>query len=100
MYRPACSSRHRRVDPRENLLMPTYAVRLADRYDGMIIATIPDIPEAMAMGRDYEEACEEAQHALDAALELYAAEGRPFPAPCAAGKLKVTSVKFGELQAA
>jgi len=80
--------------------MLTYALRLADRYDGMIIATIPDLPEAMAMGRDYEEACEEAQRALDAALEIYAAEGRAFPAPNACGSLTVTSVRFGEFEPA
>lgn len=74
--------------------MLTYALRLADRYDGMIIATFPDVPEAMAMGRDYEEACEQAQGALEAALERYAAEGRPFPEACACGGLTVSTEKF------
>ena len=74
--------------------MPTYALKLADRYDGMIIATIPDVPEAMGMGRDYEEACEQAQCALEAALERYAAEGRAFPEPCTSGRLTVSTDKF------
>jgi antitoxin HicB len=74
--------------------MLTYALKLADRYDGMIIATFPDVPEAMAMGRDYEEACEQAQCALEAALERYAAEGRAFPQPSSSGRLTVSTDKF------
>ena len=77
--------------------MLTYALRLADRYDGMIIATIPDVPEAMGMGRDYDEACEQAQSALEAALERYAAEGRPFPDPVSSGKLTVSTERFQAL---
>jgi predicted RNase H-like HicB family nuclease len=80
--------------------MITYAVKLADRYDGMIIATFPDVPEVMAMGRDYDEACEEAQCALEAALERYAAEGRPFPEAVATGKLTIGTEKFEVLAAA
>jgi predicted RNase H-like HicB family nuclease len=80
--------------------MLTYALRLADRYDGMIIATIPDVPEAMGMGRDYDEACEEAQRALEATLERYAAEGKPFPAPSMPGQLTVSTVKFQTLAVA
>jgi predicted RNase H-like HicB family nuclease len=57
--------------------MLTYTLKLADRYDGMIIATIPDVPEAMAIGRDIDEACDEARRVLETTLELYAAEGRP-----------------------
>lgn len=74
--------------------MLTYALKLADRYDGMIIATFPDVPEAMAMGRDYDEACEQAQGALEAALERYAAEGRAFPQASALGRLTVSTEKF------
>lgn len=80
--------------------MLTYALKLADRYDGMIIATIPDIPEAMGMGRDYEEACEQARWALEAALERYAADGQPFPQPSAGGRLTVSTDKFEVLAVA
>jgi predicted RNase H-like HicB family nuclease len=80
--------------------MLTYALKLADRYDGMIIATFPDLPEAMAMGRDYDEACEQAQCALEATLERYADEGRPFPQPSSSGRLTVSTEKFGILTAA
>ena len=78
--------------------MLTYALQLADRYDGMVIATIPDLPEAMAMGRDIDEACDEARRALDCTLERYAAEGRPFPVPSASSRLTVSTDRFGALQ--
>ena len=78
--------------------MLTYALKLADRYDGMVIATIPDLPEAMAMGRDIDEACFEARRALDCTLELYAAEGRPFPVPSAFGRLTVSTDRFATLE--
>ena len=80
--------------------MLTYALKLADRYDGMVIATIPDLPEAMAVGRDIDEACDEARRALESTLELYAAEGRPFPSPNMAGKLTVSTDRFITLQPA
>jgi predicted RNase H-like HicB family nuclease len=84
----------------EGTSMLTYALKLADRYDGMIIATFPDVPEAMAMGRDYDEACEQALGALEAALERYAAEGRPFPEASACGRLTVSTEKYGILAVA
>lgn len=74
--------------------MLTYALKLADRYDGMLIATIPDVPEAIAIGRDHEEACEQAARALEAALGGYAAEGRPFPVARTVGRLTVSTDKF------
>jgi predicted RNase H-like HicB family nuclease len=80
--------------------MLTYALKLADRYDGMIIATFPDVPEAMATGRDYEEACEQARCALEAALERYAAEGLPFPEARCTASLTVSTDRFQALAAA
>lgn len=80
--------------------MLTYALKLADRYDGMVIATIPDLPEAMAMGRDIDEACEEARRALETTLETYAAEGRPFPLPSVSSQLTVSTDRFVTLQPA
>ena len=77
--------------------MLSYALRLSGRYDGMVIATIPDVPEAMAIGRDHEEACEQALTALEAALESYADEGRPIPEPRAAGSLLVSTERFATL---
>ena len=80
--------------------MLTYSLKLADRYDGMVIATFPDVPEVMAMGRDYDEACEQAKCALEAELDRYVAEGRSFPASNTIGRLTVTTEKFGLLATA
>lgn len=74
--------------------MLTYALRLAYRYDGMVLATVPDVPEAMAVGRDDEEACEQALRALESALDDYVAQGRPLPASRTAGTVTVTTVRF------
>lgn len=79
--------------------MLTYALRLAERYDGMVMATFPDIPEAMALGRDFEEARAEARGALETALADYVAEGRAFPEPRACGPITVTTT-FGVLASA
>jgi predicted RNase H-like HicB family nuclease len=80
--------------------MLTYSLQLADRYDGMVIATIPDLPEAMAIGRDIDEACDEAQRALESTLATYEAEGRPFPSPSIGGRLTVSTDRFVSLQPA
>lgn len=80
--------------------MLTYALRLATNYNGMVMATFPDVPEAMALGRDHEEVLEQAQQALEAALERYAADGRAFPEPRTGGSLRVSTDKFGMLATA
>jgi antitoxin HicB len=74
--------------------MLTYSLKLASNYNGMVMATFPDVPEAMALGRDRDEALEQAKHALEAALERYAAEGREFPSPRTHGSLRVTTERF------
>jgi hypothetical protein len=48
--------------------MLTYAMRLATRYDGMVVATFPEVPDAIGYGRDDEEAREEGLKALQAVL--------------------------------
>ncbi len=77
--------------------MLSYALRLQTNYNGMVMATFPDVPEAMALGRDDDEAIEEARRALDAALERYAEEGRDLPEPQAGGTLRVVTERFGLL---
>lgn len=77
--------------------MLTYSLKLAMNYNGMVMATFPDVPEAMALGRDDAEAVEEAKYALEAALERYQAEGRAFPLPRAGGTVRVTTDRFGML---
>ena len=76
--------------------MLTYAVKLANRYDGLVIATFPDVPAAVAYGRDHEEAIEEAESALEAALDRYVRAGHELPRPRATSKLSVTTHRFAE----
>ncbi len=61
--------------------MVSYAVRLATRYDGLVIATFPDLPGVTALGRDDEEAREAARRALEAELAGYEARGLAPPEP-------------------
>lgn len=77
--------------------MLTYSLKLATNYNGMVMATFPDVPEAMALGRDDDEAVEGARSALEAALERYQAEGRAFPPARAAGSIKISTDRFGAL---
>jgi len=69
--------------------MPRYAVDLVTRYDGLIIASFPDLPGVSALGRDDEEALAEARRALDAALLGFAVEGTAPPEPGASGALTI-----------
>lgn len=61
--------------------MVSYAVRLVTRYDGLVIATFPDLPGVTALGRDDEEAREEARRALADELAAYEAKGVAPPEP-------------------
>ena len=57
--------------------MAAYAVEFVTRYDGLVIASFPDLPGLSALGRDDEEALDEAKRALDE----HARSGEPLPAP-------------------
>ncbi|HYG30925.1 MAG TPA: hypothetical protein VD887_12005 [Allosphingosinicella sp.] len=48
--------------------MREHAMRLVTRYDGMVVATFPDVPDAIGYGRDDEEARAEGLKALEAVL--------------------------------
>lgn len=61
--------------------MIRYAVQLKTRYDGLVIATFPDLPGVTALGSDDEEALAEAKRALGEALAVYADEGVAAPTP-------------------
>ena len=74
--------------------MLTYAIRLATRYDGLVVATFPDVPDAIGYGRDDEEAREEGLKALEAALEGCLRSGDPIPLPRAQGPSTVTTARF------
>lgn len=74
--------------------MISYAVRLVTRYDGLVIATFPDLPGVTALGRDDEEARDEARRALEAELSSYESRGLepPEPATHSASMLSVDLV--------
>jgi predicted RNase H-like HicB family nuclease len=61
--------------------MAGYAVKLTTRYDGMVVATFPDLPGVSALGADDEDARAEAARALAEALAAYARDGIEPPAP-------------------
>lgn len=61
--------------------MVSYAVQLVTRYDGLVIASFPDLPGVTALGRDDEEARDEAARALAEALAGYEREGVAAPPP-------------------
>lgn len=48
--------------------MADYEMKLTTRYDGMVVATFPDLPGVSALGVDDEDARREGQIALAAAL--------------------------------
>ena len=56
-----------------------FAVEFEDDPDGGVLATFPDVPEAIAHGRDREEALAQAKEALAVALFGYVKEGRAIP---------------------
>src|SRR5580658_3180548 len=60
--------------------MHGYPVNL--RKDGkFILATFPDIPEAITQGRNRTHALEMAKEALDLAMDFYCEDQRPIPPP-------------------
>jgi len=69
--------------------MLRYAVQLVTRYDGLVIASFPDLPGVTALGRDDEEALAEARCELDVALKAYAADGASPPEPSARGDIMI-----------
>ena len=79
--------------------MASYAVQLVTRYDGLVIATFPDLPGVSALGRDDEEAIAAAKRALDAALRACADEGEPPPEPRARGATRIEAALIVPLAA-
>jgi len=69
--------------------MPGYAVTLARRYDGLFIASFPDVPDAVAYGRDSDEALEEAAKSLEAAIRRRVLGGEEVPEPRAEGSVRI-----------
>lgn len=69
--------------------MLSYVVKLARRYDGLFIATFPDVPDVVAYGRDDEEALEEAGKSLRAAIGRRLRRGLAIPPAASLGGLKI-----------
>ena len=68
--------------------MASYVMRLTTRYDGMVVATFPDLPGVSALGIDDEDARAEARRVLEEVLAAYARDGiEPPPASGAAPEL-------------
>lgn len=61
-----------------------YPVECSRDTDGRVLATFPDVPEALTDGADQNEAIAEAADALNAALAAYVQHDRPLPVPSAA----------------
>jgi predicted RNase H-like HicB family nuclease len=80
--------------------MVRYAVRLATRYDGLVLASFPDLPGVTALGRDDDEALAEARRALDAALREQAEAGMAPPEPLARGATMIETELLIPLAAA
>jgi antitoxin HicB len=58
-----------------------FSVRLEKDPDGGLLATFPDVPEAIAHGNDRHAALTQAREALAVALFGYLKEGRRIPKP-------------------
>lgn len=63
-----------------HLMWLAYPVRL-ERHPDTVVATFPDIPEALTEGATEDEVLAEAEDCLVAALGGYVQDGRPIPAP-------------------
>ena len=80
--------------------MLEYTVRLIPDGRRGVIATIPDVPEAMSRGATEDEAFDGTRAALEKALASYVEAGRPIPTPtetCCAPM--VTTDKFEAAEA-
>ncbi|MDM8358493.1 type II toxin-antitoxin system HicB family antitoxin [Pandoraea communis] len=61
--------------------MLSYPIDMRPDTNGTLLVTFPDVPEAITVGENEEEARAQALDALEAALEIYFAEKREIPRP-------------------
>ena len=74
-----------------------YPVHL-ERHPDTVVATFPDIPEALTEGATVDKALAEAKDCLVAALGGYVQDGRPIPVP--SQSVGTATVALSELVAA
>jgi antitoxin HicB len=67
-----------RGDPRTVLVYP---VTLTPDTNDTYLVTFPDIPEAISVGDDEEDALRNARDALETAFDIYSDAGREMPVP-------------------
>jgi antitoxin HicB len=60
-----------------------YPVKLTRQTAGNFAVSFPDIPEALTIGNDEEDALKQAADALETALDFYFEQDRPVPLPSA-----------------
>ncbi len=70
-----------------------YAVKLTKDDNGTILATVPDIPEAITFGEDQEDALARAADAIETAIMARIAAREDIPSPVAEGEHYV-SLRF------
>jgi antitoxin HicB len=61
--------------------MYRYPVKLTPDDNGTILATFPDVPEAVTFGDTRRDALKRAVQALEAALKIYVDDRRDLPVP-------------------
>jgi predicted RNase H-like HicB family nuclease len=78
--------------------MLSYPVRLTPAGERMVMLTFHDLPEAVVVAADEEDAFARAGAALEAVLGGYVLEGRSLPAPSdVCGAPTVTTERFSLL---
>lgn len=76
----------------ESTAMLSYPVNLELDTNNTCLVTFPDIPEAVSVGDDEEEALMNALDALETAIEAYFQEKREVPLPSKPGKGQQTVI--------
>lgn len=61
--------------------MWSYPIVLTQDSNDTLLVTFPDVPEAITVGENKEDACAQALDALEAAFEIYFAQKRQIPMP-------------------
>jgi antitoxin HicB len=61
--------------------MLSYPIELTPDTNGTLLVTFPDVPEAISVGENEDDAKKQALDALEAALDIYFAEKRRIPSP-------------------